>query len=55
METLKISIYLNGQFIRVIWGDFKSKNQALKWTLDIYKDIGIILNPKEIIIINPLA
>ena len=53
MKTFKISVYLKGQFIRDIWSDFKSKKEALNWTINAYRDIGVILNPKEISIINP--
>ena len=55
MITFKISVYLGEKYIKEFFADFESKKQALSWTMGLYKDIGIILNPKEITIINPLA
>lgn len=54
MKTFKISVYLNNQFIRDIWGDFKTKRAALLWTLETYKSIDVVLDPKEITITDPL-
>ncbi len=54
MKTYKISVYKNGHFIRDIWADFPTKKAALLWTIETYKSIDVILNPKEITIIDPL-
>jgi len=53
MKTFKLKIYTpSGRFIRDIWGDFKSKRQAISWAISQHKDIGIPLTTKDILVIE---
>lgn len=55
MLTYKITIYFkDGQFIRDIYGDFKTKKEARQWTEEAYRSINIDPNELLIEVINPL-